>query len=134
MKPFFVDSFSYIALINPADAYHNRAREQETLLNSPTVTTEYVLVEFANALPAPRHRLLVSKWIRTLQASSLVSIVPAGGKLFELGLHLYRERPDKFWSLTDCISFVVMEEQGITEALTGDKHFEQAGFTAVFSQ
>jgi len=46
-------------------------------------------------------------------------------------VELYAERPDKGWSLTDCISFVVMRQQGITQALTGDHHFEQAGFTAL---
>jgi predicted nucleic acid-binding protein len=43
----------------------------------------------------------------------------------------YESRPDKAWSLTDCISFVVMNQHGLTEALTGDHHFEQAGFTAL---
>jgi predicted nucleic acid-binding protein len=51
--------------------------------------------------------------------------------LFDAGLELYSRRPDKEWSLTDCISFVVMEEHGLTEALTTDHHFEQAGFTAL---
>lgn len=51
--------------------------------------------------------------------------------LFDAGVRLYRERPDKDWSLTDCISFVAMEERGIREALTGDHHFEQAGFVAL---
>jgi predicted nucleic acid-binding protein len=47
------------------------------------------------------------------------------------GIQLYDSRPDKQWSLTDCISFVVMQDRGIVEALTGDHHFEQAGFTAL---
>jgi len=52
-------------------------------------------------------------------------------ELFERGVELFRQRPDKEWSLTDCISFVAMHEAGITEALTGDHHFEQAGFRAL---
>jgi predicted nucleic acid-binding protein len=51
--------------------------------------------------------------------------------LYEAGIELYRARADKDWSLTDCISFVVMEERGIADALTGDRHFEQAGFQAM---
>ena len=51
--------------------------------------------------------------------------------LFEAGFNLFEARPDKDWSLTDFISFVVMEREGLTEALTGDHHFEQAGFTAL---
>jgi len=54
--------------------------------------------------------------------------LPASQELFERGLNLYRQRPDKDWSLTDCISFVVMREHGVTKALTADRHFEQAGF------
>jgi len=57
-----------------------------------------------------------------------VRIVRSGPQLFQRGLKLYDERPDKEWSLTDCISFVVMKDEGISDALTGDQHFEQAGF------
>ena len=58
-------------------------------------------------------------------------IVPASPELFYRGIELFRVRPDKDWSLTDCISFVVMTDRGLSEALTGDKHFEQAGFKAL---
>jgi predicted nucleic acid-binding protein len=57
--------------------------------------------------------------------------VPASPELFQRGVELFRARPDKEWSLTDCISFVVMTEKGLSEALTGDRHFEQAGFHAL---
>ena len=60
-----------------------------------------------------------------------VTIVPPDDALFHRGVEFYAQRPDKDWSLTDCISFVVMEERGIREALTGDHHFEQAGFAAL---
>ena len=53
--------------------------------------------------------------------------------LFARGFNLYRQRSDKAWSLTDCISFVVMADEGLNEALTGDRHFEQAGFTALLA-
>jgi len=52
-------------------------------------------------------------------------------KLFHRGVELFRRRPDKGWPLTDCISFVVMQDHGIDEALTADVHFQQAGFTAL---
>jgi predicted nucleic acid-binding protein len=58
-------------------------------------------------------------------------IVPPDTELFESGLELYEKRPDKDWSLTDCISFVVMKREGIVDALTGDHHFEQGGFNAL---
>jgi predicted nucleic acid-binding protein len=60
-----------------------------------------------------------------------VTIVPPSRQLFEQGIEFYGRRPDKAWSLTDCISFVVMDEQGIQDALTGDHHFEQAGYRAL---
>jgi hypothetical protein len=66
-----------------------------------------------------------------LREDAEVTIVPPGPELFEAGLKLYSQREDKDWTLTDCISFVVMERMGIREALTGDHHFEQAGFTVL---
>jgi predicted nucleic acid-binding protein len=60
-------------------------------------------------------------------------VVPPSTELFEAGIDLYSRRPDKEWSLTDCISFVVMQERGITEALTGDYHFVQAGFSILLA-
>jgi len=69
----------------------------------------------------------VRLWER-LQADPKVTIVPPSSDLLARGITLYAQRPDKHWSLTDCISFVVMEEHGLTQALTADWHFEQAGF------
>jgi hypothetical protein len=66
-----------------------------------------------------------------LRADPRVVVVPSSRDLFDRAMGLYRSRPDKDWSLTDCVSFVVMRERGITEALTGDHHFEQAGFRAL---
>jgi predicted nucleic acid-binding protein len=66
-----------------------------------------------------------------LRANPDVSVIACTEQLFQEGLDLYERRPDKDWSLTDCISFVVMKKAGISDALTGDHHFEQAGFTAI---
>jgi predicted nucleic acid-binding protein len=66
-----------------------------------------------------------------LENDDQVKIVPASHELFRHGLTLYFQRPDKKWFLTDCISFAVMAENGLKDALTGDRHFEQAGFTAL---
>jgi predicted nucleic acid-binding protein len=71
----------------------------------------------------------VGDFIRDLQHDSRVTIVPPSFDFFERGFDLFCARVDKDWSLTDCISFVVMQERGLTEALTADRHFEQAGFT-----
>jgi predicted nucleic acid-binding protein len=69
--------------------------------------------------------------IDRLRSDPSLTIVPTSELLFGRGLQLYSARQDKEWSLTDCISFIVMEEYGIHDALTGDHHFEQAGFHAV---
>lgn len=66
-----------------------------------------------------------------MRASPRVKILPLTSGLLNRGLDLMRQRTDKDWSLTDCISFVVMEDEGLREALTGDQHFEQAGFKAL---
>jgi predicted nucleic acid-binding protein len=98
----------------------------ETLL-----VTEQVIWETVNFFSAPVNRPKVHSFLIRLFASSGCELVYSSPQLFEKGLTLHGQRQDKEWSLTDCISFVVMEERGITQALTYDHHFEQAGFTAL---
>jgi predicted nucleic acid-binding protein len=92
------------------------------------VTTEFVLVVIADGLATVRFRVQAVQVIATLQASPLVAIIPASSQLFTAALELYRSRGDKDWGLTDCASFVVMNGRGLSEALTTDDHFRQAGF------
>jgi predicted nucleic acid-binding protein len=86
------------------------------------------LTEVADALAAPSDRAEFLRLLQALRDDPRCTIVPASQDLFERGVRFYAERADKGWSLTDCISFVVMQEHGLTDALTGDHHFEQAGF------
>lgn len=79
----------------------------------------------------PRNRPAFLELLDALDADPRAEVIPASSGLFRASLGLYRKRLDKDWSLTDCVSFVVMEEKAITGALTGDTHFEQAGFTAL---
>ena len=72
--------------------------------------------------------------VANARANPAIQVVPATAPLFDAGLALHAQRSDKSWSLTDCISFVVMAEHGITDALTGDHHFEQAGFRALLKE
>jgi predicted nucleic acid-binding protein len=95
------------------------------------VTTEFVLVEIADGLAAVRFRVQAVQVIATLEASALVEIIPASSRLFTAALELYRNRGDKDWGLTDCASFVVMSKYSLSEALTTDDHFRQAGFRAL---
>lgn len=128
----FVDTVAWIAIINTRDSLHENAKSVFHELRQRDhsfVTTEFVLLEFANALSAPDFRGKVSTFIEGLRRLNDVKILACGSDLFSLGFDLYRSRPDKEWSLVDCTSFVVMRQLGISEAFTEDHHFEQAGFT-----
>jgi len=136
MKACFADTHFYLALLSETDEAHDRALAMNRTLDATMVTTEWVLTEWvltevADAMSTHVHRGLFLELMDALEVSSGVLIVPATHELFMQGLGLYQERMDKNWSLTDCISFVVMAEQGIREALTADRHFEQAGFLAL---
>lgn len=132
MTPLFADSFYFVALLNRADQYHKKVAFAASQLREDIVTTDWVLMEVADALAGSASRRSVPQFIRDVAADSKIKLVRASEVLFERGLQLYEERPDKDWTLTDCISFVVMMEEELTDALTGDRHFEQAGFKALF--
>lgn len=131
MSPIFADTFYYLAIVNREDAAHARALALSRRVTAPTVTTAWVLTEVADALAAPRQRRVFLVLLESLRDDPQVAIVPPTQDLFDRGVTLYRRRPDRGWSLTDCISFVVMDQMQMTEALTGDRHFEQAGFQAL---
>jgi predicted nucleic acid-binding protein len=92
------------------------------------LTTEYILVELGNHLCDPADRKLFLRLATLLQEDDKTVVVPASSGLLKAGLRLFGNRLDKGWSLTDCISFAVMEAHDISDALTCDQHFEQAGF------
>jgi len=132
MNALFADTSFYLALLNPRDRHHRRAVESARKVRRPIVTTEFVLVEVGNALSGtPRGRDRFVTFVDRVSGHGSNTVVPASHQLFAQGSELYRSRNDKTWSLTDCISFVVMNEHGLTEALTADHHFEQAGFTVL---
>ena len=131
MKAVFADTAFFLALINSRDQHHARASELNATLESPLLTTAWVLLEFANALSASRSRARFERVLIRLRAEPNVEIVAPDADLFERGCQLYISRTDKEWSLTDCVSFVVMTGRGLSDALTADHHFEQAGFHAL---
>lgn len=131
MRRLFADTFYLLALFNPRDAAHPRAVASSSLPQRRFVTTDWVLTEVADALSDSTNRAACVAFLDDVRRSPLVDVIPATRELFEKGWTLYAARPDKDWSLTDCISFTVMQDRGISEALTGDHHFEQAGFTAL---
>src|SRR2546426_9306152 len=112
MSAVFADTFYFLGLVNRADRAHSRCLAFSGQYRGEVVTTAGILVEVADALAAPVHRLKAGKFIQTLQSKAQVRIIPFSPSLFQRGLQMYVERPDKNWSLTDCISFVVMADEG----------------------
>jgi uncharacterized protein len=128
MKSVFADTSYYVALLNQADANHVAALRVSRSLRCRVVVTEYVLLELGSALSQRKDRRLFMSLVAQLRADKATTIVPSSPELFARGLALFRRRPDKDWSLIECISFVVMDKAGVGEALSTDHHFKQAGF------
>lgn len=131
MKIIFADTFYYLAFLSPSDEAHERTAAFTQDYDGKMLTTEWVLTEVADGLASTATRNACAAFIDSIGRDADVIIIPATSALFSAGLLLYRNRKDQAWSLTDCISFVVMEREGLREALTGDHHFEQAGYRAL---
>ena len=130
----FLDTAYAIALSSPTDLFHQRAVQLADELKSAgtrLVTTRAILLEIGNALSRQRYRRAAVMLLDSLETDPRVEIIPLSEQLYTRASRLYRERPDKEWALTDCVSFVVMEDRGINEALTTDEDFQQAGFQAL---
>jgi predicted nucleic acid-binding protein len=131
MTVVFADTFYFLALVNPRERRHALAVEYSRNSSVSLLTTAWVLTEVGNALSKGVNREIFLRLLDDLSASAENELVPPSEEFFDAGIQLFRQRPDKSWSLTDCVSFVVMEQRGVTEALTGDHHFEQAGYVAL---
>ena len=132
MRAVFADTAYWIALLNRQDRLHESAVDLCSRLSSSLiVTSEMVLTEVLNHFSngPSRLRLAASPLVDRLDASSYHQLIPQTSGQFRDALRLYKERPDKEWSLTDCASILIMQTEDIHEALTRDNHFAQAGFT-----
>lgn len=127
----FADSFYFIALLNPADLFHEEAVRFTQTNKKPMITTTWVFTEVADALCSPGFRRHVHRSLGLIAAHPRTRLIAADEVWFTRGMALYGARLDKAWSLTDCISFEMMTELGLSDALIGDYHFEQAGFRAL---
>jgi predicted nucleic acid-binding protein len=132
MNEVFADSFHFIAMLNPSDAHHHEAMALSRTVRQRVVTTTWVLTEVADALNGPQIRRRTHKFIETIGRQPKTTVISDHEPWFSRGLALFGGRPDKSWSLTDCISFEMMKARGIADALTGDHHFSQAGFRPLF--
>ena len=126
MNKFFLDSAYAIALSAVTDQYHNKAEILARQIETDAIqmiTTRAVILEIGNALASIRYRAAAIELLDSLEEDPNVKIIALSEELYNRAMELYRQRPDKEWGLTDCVSFVVMQDYGITEALTTDEHF-----------
>jgi uncharacterized protein len=130
----FLDTAYIVALSSTSDEMHAQARaiaRQLKKASTKLVTTRAVLLEIGNALARQRFRQRAAVLLEAFEIDPSVEIVPLSEELYAQALALYRARQDKDSGLVDCVSFVIMQERGIREALTSDSHFEQAGFACL---
>jgi predicted nucleic acid-binding protein len=128
----FADTSFFLALLNVDDLAHRRALDQ--LQNQHAIlTTEFILLELGNACARAEDHADFLTLVRAVKGSPRSVVLPLDSALLDRGLQLMAERTDKNWSLTDCISFVVMTDRGIRGALTADRHFQQAGFETLLA-
>jgi predicted nucleic acid-binding protein len=134
MKAVFADAGYWIALLSPRDVLHAKAREVSIALGRVRiVTSEMVLTEVLNAFAGKGEFLrdAACALIERIRSTNSSEIVPMTSVAFQEAMERYRRRLDKTWGLTDCTSFLIMKRSGITEALSGDRDFQQAGFRAL---
>lgn len=132
MDRVFVDTAAWLALVNKTDEFHEKAKDvRKRLLEEEAtfITTNQVIIEVANSLSKPRFRKAVVGLITSIWESENITVVKIEDEIYSRSWEMYKDRDDKEWSLTDCMSFVVMEDKAIQSAFTTDHHFEQAGFT-----
>ena len=132
---FFLDTAYVQALVNARDQHHLMARTllQRLRAASEVWVTEAVLNEVGNVL-ARSHRAEAAAFIKRCYTTANIRVVSVDTTLFHRAPDLYKHRADKDWGLTDCLSFVVMQDHELVDALTPDEHFQQAGFRALLRQ
>jgi uncharacterized protein len=133
----FLDTSYVIALVSPQDNYHQKALTIAEILEKNSInliTTQAILLEIGNALSKQKYRQVAISLLNSLEIDPKVEIVELSNELYQEAFKLYCQRQDKEWGLVDCISFIVMKKKQITEALTTDIHFQQAGFRALLKE
>jgi predicted nucleic acid-binding protein len=137
MKTVFADTLYWVAISRPIDSWRAAALQaRRNVGEAVLVTTDEVLAEFLTAMAKGGHwmRATAVCVVRAILVDPGVRIIPQSRESFLNGLTLFENRPDKSYSLTDCISMNVMKAEGITEVLTNDGHFAQEGFQVLIKQ
>lgn len=134
MRAVFADTCYWIAIIHSGDAwFHEARRVTDEFRGVPIVTTADVLDEFLAYFAKGRLRGRAADTTERIISEAGFHVVEQSPELFQAGLDLYRARPDKGYSLTDCISMHVMRSYGIRLVFTSDRHFRQEGFRTLLS-
>ncbi|BAM51183.1 MULTISPECIES: type II toxin-antitoxin system VapC family toxin [unclassified Synechocystis] len=134
MTEVFLDTSFAIALSSITDQNHVRAIQLANQIEANKirlVTTQGILLEIGNALSKQRYRKAAIQLLESLETDPSVEVVLLTNSLYKSAFNLFKQREDKEWGLVDCISFIVMQDRGITDVLTADIHFQQAGFRAL---
>jgi len=134
MTEVFLDTSFAIALSSATDQNHARAvrlANQIETNKTRLVTTQAILLEIGNSLSKQKYRAAAIQLLESIEADPNVEVVLLTNSLYRLAFSLFKQRDDKEWGLVDCISFIVMQDRGIADALTTDTHFQQAGFRAL---
>lgn len=134
MSACFADTFYWIALTNKRDSAHHAVMDFTASLSPRTViTNDEVLTEFLTFCASDEMlRSVAGRAVSALLTNADIRVIAQSRNSFAEGLALYNSRPDKGYSLTDCISMQTMRREGVTDVLTNDRHFEQEGFRALF--
>lgn len=130
----FIDTSGLMCLFDARDHRHSSATK---LFDSTTtrLTHNYVLAEFIALAIARRAPFNVAlRFVEVISSGSEVEVMWVSRELHDRAMRLLFERADKAWSLCDAVSFVVMIDRKVSDSLTTDRHFEQAGFVRLFDQ
>ena len=129
----FLDTGFVVARFYRRDQYHQSARALAKRCDecNELWTTEAILLEIGAAFREPRQRKVVGRLWDQFHSDPRCRLVPISGSLLNRAMEFFRNRPDKDWSLADCVSFVVMSDEHLTESLSCDYHLVQAGFRAL---
>lgn len=130
----FLDASYAIALSSPKDKYHQQAISLANIIEenkTKMITTRAVLIEIGNALAKSKYRQACVELITSIENDTTIEIIPVSEHLIQRAFELFQQRMDKEWGITDCISFIVMKDYAIADALSTDDHFRQSGFNAL---
>jgi uncharacterized protein len=130
-RPVSLDSNGWIALLNTRESLHPAAVEHWRAMSraaTPVVLTDWIVAETGNGLARTLLRGRFAEVVREMRRAPRFRVVAVKPELMERALLMYSDRAHKTWGLVDCASFIVMKDEGIPQAFTTDRHFEQAGF------